>query len=270
MLLVVLNSVIVAIAIVIVFRLRPKDLLASFRRHPLHYSSLAMLGVSIGTSLLFFGLRELDVGIATLLEKLQPVFVFVFAGIFLGEKLDRSKYPYIALALFSSYLLASKAPWKLSFEGYSTMGLLAVLGAAISWALCSVIGKSISDQSIPAVHITFHRFFFGAIFLSPTLLFKTELGLTVEWSVLLVVILVLTAIFSTAGGYILFYHGLRFTSASESALLELVTPVVAVMLGVSFLDEDLTVLQTSSAPLLLWSVYKITEARDRNSVVNKR
>lgn len=215
---------------------------------------------------MFFALRELELGMTTLLEKLQPILVLVFARFFLKERFPIEKSHWVFLAIGSSYVLVSPTPFHFSTAKVNVLGLGGILGAATSWALGTIIGKSVADKAIPSEHITLLRFLFGAIFLLPFFLFREALGLHVLWSIQLVAILVVAAVFSTALGYYLFYRGLADVTAGLSALLELVTPIMGIVLGVLFLNERMTLLQMLAALLLLISVYVLTKPRKFNRV----
>ncbi len=251
------TSAIVAIVLPIFFRLRLTDLRQSFVKHPFCYLGLALTGVVLGTSCMFLALRELDLGLTTLLEKLQPILVFVFARLFLRERFPVEKGHWIVLALISSYFLVARFPFDVSFQDINMLGLVAILGAATSWALGTIIGKKVADKSVPSEHITFFRFFWGAVLLSPCFLFRDSLGLTVDWSVRFVVIVTIAALLSTALGFYLFYRGLQHITAGLSGVLEFVTPVMGVLLGVIFLGERMTYTQCIASTVLLFAVYSL-------------
>lgn len=59
-------------------------------------------------------------------------------------------------------------------------------------------------------------------------------------------------------GYILYYKGLRHVPAGIAGLLELLTPIVALLLGFSFLGETLSDSQLAAIPLLLYTVWRIS------------
>ena len=71
------------------------------------------------------------------------------------------------------------------------------------------------------------------------------------------VLIIAAAVLSTGCGYLLYYKGLAVVNVSTTAFLELITPVAALLLGLSFLHETLTLTQGMAIPVLLYAVYKI-------------
>ncbi len=249
---------VVSVSILLIYRIRFSEVKRAFLVQPFVYTALALTGVALGTTLFHLALRELDLGVTTLLEKLRPVYTLILASIFLRERFPIEKSLYIILAIASSYFIAKPDPFHFGFGEISALGIAAVLGAGLSWASASVVGKKAVSTDDRAEVVTLLRFGLGGLMLLPLVLAHEQLNLKIEMSVSVAAIIVIAALVSTLLGYSLFYKGLRHVDAGVSAFLELVTPVVAVMLGLTFLGESLTPLQAATIPLLLWSVYKLS------------
>ena len=249
------TSCIVAIVFAFTFRFPPIEIIRAFRAHALAYMALALTGVVIGSTCMFIGLDHLDLGVTVILEKLQPVFTLLLATLFLRERTAKSKIPFMLIAVCASYFVSMKNPFDFTFATTSVRGIVAVVMAAFSWGLASVIGKHLTKVQPNAQMITLLRFALGAVMLLPVFIFRVPLGLRLQWDPYVVGVAALCAIFSTGLGYLLFYRGLRNVAATVSGFLELVTPVVGLILGMVFLREQLTVIQLVAAFALLWSIY---------------
>ena len=251
------TATIVAITFQCIFRYRLRDILRAFTAHPWLYFGLATTGVGIGTTCMFFALDHLDLGITVVLEKLQPVFTVLFASLYLGERISPRKLPWMGAALAASYFVSMKDPFDLTFAATSLVGVGAVVLAALSWGVSSVIGKQLTSVEPDARMVTLLRFALGSFIMLPFFLFRDALGLRLQLDAYVITVTALCAILSTGLGYLLFYRGLRGVSATLSGFLELVTPVVGVLLGVVFLGESLTVLQLLAAAGLLWAIAQL-------------
>lgn len=251
-------SLIVSLTIIIFKRVSPQNIIKIFKGNPWKYTWLSIFGTVLGTTFMFFGLRLLDLSIVTLLEKLQPIFVVILAVFFLKEKFKKILLPYIIATIISSYFISTKTPFQLNFSSSELIGIVAVISAAICWAIASIIGKRLSDDKNRSTDITLMRFAIAGIVLLPIFLFKNQLNLTVIYSFRLIFIVVFSAIICTALAYYLYYSGLKHVKASTAGFLELTTPIISILLGILFLNESLVTTQFISIPILLFCIYKIS------------
>ena len=251
-------SITVSLFFVLVFRPKVEEVRVAFLRHAKLYFGLAFFGVVVGTTAMFLGICRLPLGVALLLEKLQPLFTLAAAHLFLGEKLERRAAPYIATALVSSYFVTSKYPLNVSLGGTDPWGVAYVVLAAFSWGISSVIGRRLMlDGPDPRV-VTLLRFTIGSLMLLPIVLVMGAYEPS-DFSTKTLAAMIFVAVASTGSGYLLFYFGLKQVSASVSGFLELLTPVVGLLLGTILLDESLTATQLLAAPVLLTAVYRLAQ-----------
>jgi drug/metabolite transporter (DMT)-like permease len=251
-----LTSAIVAVTFSLIFRLSPRTALHAFWEHSWLYAALALTGV-IGSTCMFIGLDELNLGVSVVLEKLQPIFTFLLAWLLLKERLSTRKIPFMIIAIVASYFVSIKDPFDFTFTGVSLRGIGAVILAAFTWSFTSVIGKKLTKVQPNAQIITLLRFTLGSIMLFPFFILRARLGLQIQADLYVLVVVALCALFSTGLGYLLFYRGLKSVTATVSGFLELVTPVVGAILGILFLHERFTVLQLVAALVLLTSIYQL-------------
>ncbi len=250
------TSLAASIAVFIVFRLKYSHVKTVFMQSPKSYLSLSIIGVIIGTTLMFTALLRIDLGVTTLIEKTQPLFVILFAFFFLHERIKRKAIPYVFLALFGSYMVSQPVPFSFSPENVDFIGIICAFGAAICWASVTIVGKTLVVKAKPE-EIVFIRFGLAALLMSPFFFLKESMGLVFNPSVYLMSIVIGAAVFATALSYSFYYEGLKFIDASVSALIELATPVVAVLLGILFLNEMMTPTQFLGGFILLFSIYMI-------------
>lgn len=250
------TSIIVSLTIWKLFHINMRHAWQVFCVAPFKFISLSMSGVAIGSTLMFVALSRIDLGVTTLIEKTQPIFVLFLASIFLNEHIRKTIIPYVFMALIGSYMISFPDPFALTISHVDFIGISCAFGAAFSWAISGVIGKHLVVNAQPQ-EIVFLRFFLASIVLAPLLIFQNDLGLAFKPSWFVISLIFITAIGSTTFGYLLHYNGLKTIHANVSAFIQLSTPVTSVILGITFLNEALTLYQTIGAILLLGSIYKI-------------
>lgn len=240
-----------------------RDAISEFKQRPVSHFFMSLTGTVLGGTLMLIGLHRIDVGIAALLEKMQPLFTIVIAYLFVGERFSRSVAPYAALSLIASYLIAVRSPFHASEAHIDILGLLSVLGAALLWAIAAVIGKRLSDRRVSAFNIVLIRFSLASIITPLFFVLPVARQPLPNFTLYNVLIIISTAVIATGIGYSMYYIGLKRIEAGTASFLELITPVVSLALGFSFLAEQLTLSQLLAIPVLLTCVYKLSTAPQR-------
>ena len=202
----------------------------------LFYLGMGALNNAIPFSLIFWGQTTIGSGLASILNGTTAVFGAVVAGILLvDEPLTGRK---IAGALFGllgvAIIMGLDA---LTDFNPANLGQLAVIGAALSYALAGVWGKRFLSEYPPVMN-AFGMLVGGTILMLPVALFvegPPSFSLSAEvWASLLAV-----ALFSTALAYLLYFKILARAGSANLMLVTLLIPPVAVGLSYTFLGERL-------------------------------
>lgn len=214
---------------------------------------LAWGGSAIATILLTAAYRDGNALTANLLQKLQSPIAVVMAGMVLKERRSGPFWLFFGLAIVSAYFMSfgfmsplqvvgSKAAWPTAY---------AVAAAAI-WGACTVVGRLSLRHASPAV-VTGWRFVLALpllFVLNAQQLFDGSIvGASSHWSnlwPLLVIVAVPDAL-----GMSLYYIGLKRTPASIATLAELAYPISALILGLGFGGQTMTLGQGCGLVLLL-------------------
>jgi len=191
--------------------------------------------------------EEIGVGLAAVLLYTAPLWVTLFSPL-LGE--PPSRHSIIgALIGFSGVVLIFS--WDLSLSNTRLSGLALGLGAGLSYATYIVLaraarrgGASTSEASLGAVAVASLPVFLAA---RPS---RLPEGLEVGFGLYL-------AFGATVIPYFLHVHGLGRVEASKVSVLSLVEPVVAVVLGVIFLGENVGLAKGLGAFLVLLSGFLV-------------
>ncbi|QWF80926.1 DMT family transporter [Amycolatopsis sp. CA-230715] len=203
---------------------------------------------ALATALFTAAFKTGDPVTPLVLQKLQPVFAVVAAFFVLGERI-RAGYALFAVpALAGAWLLAFADPLHIKVAAART-ALLAI-GAAVLWAAGTVLGRLVSTKLEPR-DVTVLRFASG-LPVAAIIVAVQGASFAVAWHNALG--LVLLAFVPGLLALILYYVGLRSTPASRATLAELAFPVTAAVIGVSFLDAELTATQWLGLAVVVASV----------------
>ena len=171
------------------------------------------------------------------LQKIQPLVAVIAAGFVLGER-PRPRFAlYLGPALVGAWLIGVPQPLHPTVHGLKPT--LYALGAAVLWALGTVLGRYLARE-LRFEHVTTLRFVFGlpasAIGL---LVLGTPAFASAHDSVWIAVLALVTGLIALG----LYYYGLQRTPAVTASLAELAFPVSATVVGYVAFDARLTASQ---------------------------
>lgn len=201
------------------------------------YLVMGALNNAIPFSLIFWGQTRIDSGLASILNGTTAVFGAVAAGLLLAdEPLTPRK---IAGALFGlAGVAAIMGPGALAGLDPANLAQLAVLGAALSYAVASVWGRAMLSGTRPEMN-ALGMLTASTLLMIPVVLLTDgppALALPIgTWAALLAL-----STLSTALAYLLYFGILARAGAANLMLVTLMIPPVAVALGAGVLGERLS------------------------------
>ena len=207
---------------------------------------MGLFGVAGFYFFYFYTVRESAIGTAAVLLYTFPVMVMVLARIFLGESLTALKVLALVITVGGIFLVVGAYdPGNLTVTPLVlTTGLL----AALTFGLYPIFGKPVTGRVEPSA-ILVYALGFGALVLTalavPTL--GTLAGLPAGYYALLF----LMAVAHTALGYALYTFGIRRLEAGRAAIIATMEAVVAGILGIALLGEEMTFLKVLGGLLVL-------------------
>ncbi|WP_144553180.1 DMT family transporter [Bacillus sp. X1(2014)] len=166
-----------------------------------------------------------------------PAFMVIFARIILNERFSLKKSISVCLATIGVLLIVGIGDVNMS----SKLGGIALVIAALTWALMSVLVKRLpSDYS--QIVITTYSILVALIVLTPFVLPRlqaisiSQLTHPTIWSGILYL-----GIISTACGFLIWNRGLQMLNASSGGIFFFFQPVVGTLLGWLILGEKIDV-----------------------------
>lgn len=221
-----------ALAVVLLVRRRRMGSLRSI----LGSVGVGVIGFGVSVGLQFVGTSLSSAAHAALITSASPAFILLFGILLLGEPATRRRIG--ALALASLGVLAVLYPTTAGLSGGTVAGNLALLGAAVTWGLYSVLVKVVSRDRT-TTEVSFLAFL-GGMLISLPLTAAEGVGILPEArSPALALGVVYLGLVSTALAMYLWNRSLAILEAGLVSILFFAQPVVGVALGAWLLGETL-------------------------------
>ena len=195
------------------------------------------LSFTVNYGTIFWGEQHISSGLAAVLQSTIPVFGYVIAHFYLpGERITWAKIFGVVLGVVGVGVVFSN---QLAVAGGKAFaGSVAVVVGSAVVAYSNVLVKARGKNLDPAI-LAAGQMFFGLI---PLLLVGIPLEgnpFKFSWTPMAVLSLFYLAIVGSVIAFLLYYWLVRNMDVTKSMLIALVTPVVAVVLGMIVLHEEL-------------------------------
>jgi drug/metabolite transporter (DMT)-like permease len=215
------------------------------------------LATILFTEALFHG----DFVTPVVIQKIQPLVAVLGAAVVLGER-PRPRFAWFLLPALLGFWLVNQAH-PLSPTAHGLIPILQALGAAVLWALGTVLGRYLGRE-LEFQQILTLRFFFGLIASSIALLvMHTNAYAGAHDSLWIAYLAVVTGLLALA----LYYYGLKRTPAVLASLAELTYPAIAVIAGIYAYNSHLRWTQWVGVALIIAVVSLLPVQRRRQMVV---
>ncbi|WP_286887499.1 DMT family transporter [Aneurinibacillus sp. UBA3580] len=217
------------------------------------FMSIGFVGYFLSIGLQFIGTGLSSAHMGAILTSASPVFIVLFASYMLGEPITGRKMTALLLAMIGVIVVVG---WDVQLLGDSRKlpGNLALIGAAVTWALLSVLAKKAALHYSPLV-VTTYSIFWAFLFTTPVMVIEWQFlpvnGLD-QPSVWFAVLYL--GIVSTAGAFYLWNKGMHMVEAGTGSMFFFFQPVVGALLGWLLLGEHLSVSFFTGGLLILFGV----------------
>lgn len=208
---------------------------------------LVFSGIAVGINwiLLFEAYKYTTVSVATLSYYFAPVIVTVLSPLIFREKLTAKQIICFVMSTLGLVLITGIGG---SGSGNDYIGILFGLGAAVLYATAVMLNKFI--KNVDGIQRTFLQFVSAIVVLFPYVLLTN--GITLNnldgkgWVNLLIVGFVHTGI-----TYCMYFSSLKELPGQKSAILSYIDPLVAVLISVTVLGEEMGIMQVVGGILIL-------------------
>jgi drug/metabolite transporter (DMT)-like permease len=224
-----------------------------------------VMSFSLNYGLVFWAEQYITSGLAALLQATLPAFGLVLAHIHVpAERMTWVKIAGVVLGVFGVGVVFSN---QLAISGRLALaGCVAMVLSAFFAAYSNVLVKTHGRNLNPAVLAAF-QMLFGLV---PLLLYGVTFEgnpLRLRWTPLALVCLLYLAVVGTVVAFLMYYWLIQHMDVTKTMLISLVTPVVAVILGMLVLDEQLTWRTLVGGAMIMAGIGFIVVRKPRNRAV---
>ena len=220
---------------------------------------LAFLNITCWNMLVAFGVAMIPSGRAAILAYTMPVWSIPLSVWLLGERITRRKLTGLVLGLAALALLLGEAAASL---GAAPLGSLLVLGAALTWALGTVLQKRLPMRMPAGAYTAWIMLMGGVPIFVGTLLFEDlrslrDVGLW-AWAGVLYNVLI-----SFAFAHWAWIKIATSVPVSVFSISMLVIPVIGVLSGIVFLGERPSLAEVAALLLVLGALATVIRPQGR-------
>jgi len=215
----------------------------------------ALCGITFNISLFFFGLKLTSALNAGILIASTPIFTFLFAHIFLKEKLTRNFIYGGLIGLMGIMVIIGKDLFKDGMN-ISPIGDVLILLATIFFVSYETISKKLF-KSYNALVITFYSFLFGSLSLVPFVIWESQknIGWVNQLSVPVIAGIIYGIVFSSFLAYSFWEFGLSKITESKVGFFLYFSPIASTITAVVILSEKINSSFLIGAILILLGIF---------------
>ena len=203
------------------------------------FMTMGLLNNLIPFSLIFWGQTQIASGLASILNATTPLFTLVVAHLATrDEKMNAAKLAALLIGFAGVTVLVG--PDLVIGDRLGSMGQLACLGAAFSYAWAGVYGRRFQAMAVSPLQAASGQVTASTLLILPIMLIVDRPWLlpappgATTWAALAGL-----ALLSTALAYVLYFRILAAAGATNLLLVTFLIPVTAILLGALVLGERL-------------------------------
>jgi drug/metabolite transporter (DMT)-like permease len=196
--------------------------------------------------------QRISAGLAGVLSGTTPLLTLLLASAFGVGRLTVARVLGLMLGLVGVVVLA--APWHDGTRAVSGAGILAALGAAACYAASYVYARRLlTNRDTEPLVLAAAQLSVGACLLGVAMPWLGRQQVTLSTTVILSVVAL--GVLSTGIAYVLNYRLIQDEGPTAAAMTNYLTPVVAVLLGVAVVDEQLSWNLVAGTAMVLLGVW---------------
>ena len=249
-----IRFVVAGILIFIIAKLMGKSIAISGRQ--LKNTAIAgFLFLTFGNGVVVWALKYVDSGFAALEISAQPLIILLLMRVLQGKRIQLMSIIGVILGFIGIFLLVSQK--QIISQENSILGMIMIFACMLSWGYGSLfVGKADLPQNY-FVNTGYQMLTGGIMLLISSLLFGEKWTSPLVWSAPVQYSMLLLIVFGSIVAFTSFNYLLKVVSPEKVATSTYVNPIIALVLGWYFLNEQITLQSIVAAVILLTGVYFI-------------
>lgn len=232
----------------------------SFRLTPRETGMMAILGIlfALSSVLLFEAYRYMDVGLASTLLFVEPVFIALILWIFYRERISLWTIISIAICLAGVIFLCNPGPG----AHVTAIGVILVIVSSLSYALYMVIINKTRIGKLHGSTITFYSLLFGMTVFAARTDFFTQVQPVPPGALSWACVLGLSVV-PTIVSLMTVAVSIKYIGSVPVSILGALEPITGVLFGVILFGEVLTVRASVGIVLIICAVMTLVLTKGR-------
>ncbi|MDF1819046.1 MAG: DMT family transporter [Immundisolibacteraceae bacterium] len=198
---------------------------------------MALTGVVGYQGLLYFGVRMTSVINTSLIHATAPLVTMVMAAIYLRSPIKRSQLIAGLISLAGVVVIVSQGNWQLLAAAELARGDILIMLATVSFAAYSVVGRKVMSQR-SVLELTTMITIWAAVIAMPMAGWEAQ-SVPARWGWQAIAGMTYITIFPGVLAMLAWNFAVKVVGPAESMLYMNTVPVIAVLMSVSLLGEQL-------------------------------
>lgn len=207
------------------------------RRKVLQLLGVGFVGFGLSIGAQFVGTDLSTAMNGSLITSASPAFIVLFAALILKERLTPRRLAAIGLATVGVLFIIDLS--QADFGSQTFLGDIALIIAALTWGLYSVLVRAVS-QDTDTLIVTLFAFYGGSALTVPAMLVETSTRPTGEITLPIILGILYLGVVSTAGAMWLWNRAFALVDASVASLFFFAQPLVGAILSAVVLGQPFT------------------------------
>lgn len=202
------------------------------------FGVMGFLGMWICGAIVYFALTKTSGTNAILIYLSSPVFIVLFEAIYRGRRISLREGVGILIASFGVLVILMRGDIENALAFRFNVGDVAMVAAAIAWAVYSVMFKSDQLTGLPSLMLLCVFSFMGALMLAPFAAFELNYvaSLPTEMSVWFGIAGIVFS--SSIAAFLAYQHSVRVAGPAIAGIFMYLLPIYGVGLAVLLLGES--------------------------------
>ena len=203
---------------------------------------MGIVNNAIPFAAIMFAQTLISASLASILNSTAPLFTVVLAGILLSDERITTSRIFAVILGFIGVVVMIGPPALLGI-GADVLAQCAVLGASVSYAFSAVFARRFKAMGLQPSVLAVGMLTMSSLCLAPIAIFFDRPFTLNAPGISSIAAAAGVALLSTALAYILYFRILAAAGATNLLLVTFLIPVSAILLGVNFLGESLSLSQ---------------------------